>query len=252
MLLDVIKVVNSMEIHQIQYENKIIEFTVERKKVKNINLNIKPDMTVEVSASEQVPLDFIYQFVKNKGAWISKHVKSFKSVQPYKRSEREYVSGESYKYLGKQYRLRVQEVLQEETVKYFRGFIYIFVKDTANVKRKAKLLEEWYREKARITFQESLNKFSPLVEKYGVEKPSLEMKKMKARWGSALTDKNMILLNTELIKAPKFCIDYVILHELIHFKYNDHSENFYSMLNSLMPDWEKRKAILDEEIVREL
>ena len=75
---------------------------------------------------------------------------------------------------------------------------------------------------------------------------------MKARWGSALLDSNTILLNTELVKAPKHCIDYVIVHELIHFKYNDHSESFYKMLYSLMPDWEKRKAILDEEIVKEL
>lgn len=75
---------------------------------------------------------------------------------------------------------------------------------------------------------------------------------MKARWGSALTDKKTILLNAELIKDPKYCIDYVVLHELIHFKYNNHSEKFYQMLYSLMPDWEKRKAILDEEIVKDL
>jgi predicted metal-dependent hydrolase len=85
-----------------------------------------------------------------------------------------------------------------------------------------------------------------------VEKPSVNMSVMKARWGSALTEKKVILLNTELIKEPKHCIDYVVLHELIHFKYNDHSDNFYKMLYSLMPDWEKRKAILDEEIVKEL
>ena len=75
---------------------------------------------------------------------------------------------------------------------------------------------------------------------------------MKARWGSALTDKKTILLNAELIKDPKYCIDYVVLHELIHFKYNNHSEKFYQMLYSLMPDWEKRKKILDEEIVKDL
>ncbi|WP_419893153.1 M48 family metallopeptidase [Oceanobacillus kimchii] len=241
-----------MELHQVQYGNKTIDFIVERKKVKNVNLNIKPDMTVEVSAAEDVPLSFIYEFVKKKSAWISKHVKSFECVLPEKQSEREYVSGESYKYLGKQYRLRVQKSEDEEVVKYFRGFIYVFVNDTDNVKKKAKLLDEWYREKARKTFQESLNKLFPLVEKYGVEKPSVDMKVMKARWGSALLDTNTILLNLNLIKASKYCIDYVILHELIHFKYNDHSDKFYNMLYSLMPDWEKRKAILDEEIVKEL
>lgn len=241
-----------MEKHQIQFGDKNIEFALERKNVKNVNLNIKPDMSIEISAHDKVPLSFIYDFVKSKSSWIIKIIEGFEKVQPYRQSEREYVSGESFKYLGKQYRLRVQKAEEEETVKYFRGFIYIFVDDIDDYGRKAKLMDEWYREKARKTYQESLDKMFPLVHKYGVEKPFIDLRSMKARWGSALTDKNTILLNTELIKAPKFCIDYVTLHELIHFKYNDHSEKFYDMLYSLMPDWEKRKAILDEEVIKDL
>ncbi|MCM3763227.1 M48 family metallopeptidase [Alkalihalobacillus oceani] len=241
-----------MEKHQIYYSNKRIDFFIERKNVKNINLNIKPDMTIQVSANEKVPLDFIYDFVKSKGAWIVKNVKTFEEVMPHKRNEREYVSGESFRYLGKQYRLRVEKTTDEEMVKYFRGFIYLYVKDLQNFQRKEKLMDSWYREKALKIFQESLDKMSESMKKYGVGKPSLDFRTMKARWGSALIEKNTILLNTELIKAPKHCIDYVVLHELIHFKYNDHSDNFYNMLFTLMPDWQKRKAILDEEIVQEL
>ncbi|KYD07958.1 hypothetical protein B4102_0592 [Heyndrickxia sporothermodurans] len=241
-----------MERHQISYSNKRIDFTIERKNVKNINLNIKPDMTIQVSANEKVPLDFIYDFVKSKGAWIVKNIKTFEEVMPHKRSEREYVSGESFRYLGKQYRLRVEKTIDEEMVKYFRGFIYLYVKDLQNFQRKEKLMADWYREKSKKIFQQSLDKMSESMKKYGVGKPSLDFRSMKARWGSALIEKNTILLNTELIKAPKHCIDYVVLHELIHFKYNDHSDNFYNMLFTLMPDWQKRKAILDEEIVQEL
>lgn len=241
-----------MEKHQIKYANNVIDFIIKRKKVKNVNLNVKPDMTIEVTANDRVPLDFISDFVKSKGSWILKNVGEFKDVQPLKQSEREYVSGETFKYLGKQYRLRVQQSLEEEIVKYFRGFIYLYVKNTDNVSRKGKLMDDWYREKAQMTFNESLEKVYPLVQKYGVEMPDVDVRLMKARWGSALTEKNTILLNAELIKAPKYCIDYVVLHELIHFKYNDHSENFYQMLFSLMPDWEKRKAILDEEVVKDL
>lgn len=240
------------EKHQLEYANEVIEFIVKRKKVKNVNLNVKPDMTIEVTANEKVPMDFISDFVKSKGSWILKNVGQFKEVLPEKRSEREYVSGETYRYLGKQYRLRVEKATDEEMVKYFRGFIYLYVKDIDDLSRKAKLLEEWYCTKAKKTFNESLEKMYPLVKKYGIEKPGIDIRLMKARWGSALIDKNIILLNTELIKAPKYCIDYVVLHELIHFKYNNHSENFYDMLYALMPDWEKRKTILDEEIVKEI
>jgi hypothetical protein len=241
-----------MERYTIEYANKMIDFVVKRKKVKNVNLHVKPDMTIEVTANERVPIEFITDFVKAKGSWILKHVGNFKDVQSIKQSEREYVSGESFKYLGKQYRLRVQEALEEELVKYFRGFIYLYVKDTNNFNKKAKLMDEWYRDRAKIIFNESLEKMYPLIQKYGVEKPNIDVRLMKARWGSALIDNNTILLNSELIKAPKYCIDYVVLHELIHFKYNNHSEKFYQMLFTLMPDWEKRKLILDEEIVREI
>lgn len=243
---------SSVEKHQVEYANKRIEFVIKRKNVKNVNLNVKPDLTIEVSANDDVPLAFIYDFVREKGSWILKNIGNFKDVQPIVSSKREYVSGETFRYLGKQYRLRVFATDDEETVKYFRGFIYMYVNDVDNHTRKANLMEKWYREKAELNFYESLEKMYPLVGKYGIDKPEIEIRLMKARWGSALTDKHVILLNSELIKAPKYCIDYVVLHELIHFKYNNHNENFYKMLYSLMPDWEKRKEILDEEIAREL
>lgn len=90
------------------------------------------------------------------------------------------------------------------------------------------------------------------VEKYGIEKPEILIRTMRARWGSCTPEKKSILLNSELIKAPKFCIDYVVLHELIHFKYRNHDNDFYDFMTSLMPDWKQRKEILDEEVVRVL
>ncbi len=75
---------------------------------------------------------------------------------------------------------------------------------------------------------------------------------MKARWGSCYRKERYIILNLHLIKAPKYCIDYVVLHELIHFKYKNHDNKFYTFLTSLMPDWEKRKKILDEEVIKDL
>ncbi|WP_375199577.1 M48 family metallopeptidase [Lysinibacillus sp. RS11] len=240
-----------MEKHQIHFGNKFIDFFVERKDVKNVNLNIKPDMTVHVSANEKVPLNFIYDFVRSKGQWIIKNVKQFEEVLPLKQNEREYVSGESFKYLGKQYRLRVEQSANE-AVKYFRGFIYLLVQNPTDFSKKEKMMDDWYKEKAYKIFNESLDKMLALIKKYGVERPSLEIRMMKARWGSAQIDNKTILINTELIKAPKYCIDYVILHELVHFKYNNHSDSFYNLLFTLMPDWEKRKKILDQEIVREL
>ena len=240
-----------MEKHSIVAQGKEIEFLVNRKDVKNVNLNVRPDMSVIVSANSQVPLGFIKDFVQEKALWILENISYFKDVQPEHYLKKEYVSGETFKYLGRQYRLKVEEA-PEESIKYYQGFICLYVKDKTNFKKKKQLVEEWFRKKAINNFQEGLERVYPLLEKYGVKKPTLVIRTMKSRWGSCIVDKNTIILNFELIKAPKYCIDYVILHELIHFKYPNHDSNFYSFLTTLMPDWKQRKEILDEEVIRDL
>lgn len=239
-----------MEKHEVSYNGKLIEFELYRKNVKNVNVNVKPNMSVMISANENVPIDFIKNFVKDRGSWILKNLKHFKETQPYETSK-EYVSGETFKYLGRQYRLKVFESEKEE-VKYLRGYIHLYVKDKHNFERKEKLVEAWFRQRAEIVFNESLERVYPLIQKYNVSKPNIMIQLMKVRWGSCIKQKNRIFLNHELIKAPKYCIDYVVLHELIHFIQGNHSKDFYNLMTVLMPDWRDRKEILDEEIVRDL
>ncbi|MCG8539451.1 MAG: M48 family metallopeptidase [Clostridia bacterium] len=241
-----------MEKYIVMYGNIEIDFCLERKNVKNINLNIKPNMDIWVSANKDIPIDFIKNFVKRKGQWILKNINYFKNVQPDYTSEKKYISGESIKYLGKQYRLKVREVNGKEEVKFFRGYIYLYVNDKSDYNVKKSLVTKWLREKTEIKFAESLDRMYPVVKKYEVEKPKIEISLMKARWGSCLKDKKIIHLNFDLIKAPRFCMDYVVLHELIHFRYRNHDSKFYNFMTVLMPDWEERKKILDEEIVRDL
>lgn len=235
--------------HTVNYGDRKINFELQRKNVKNINLNIRPDASIMVSANEAVPIDVIEDFVRGKGSWICKHVDYFKEFQQNKKSKKEYVSGESFRYLGRQYRLRVRES-EVETVKYFRGFIYLYVKKTEDYNRKEKLMNDWMYGKADLHFEESLDRMYKLVKGYDIPNPIIRIREMKTRWGSCHRVNKVITLNLELIKAPKYCIDYVVLHELIHFKYKNHDSRFYTFLASLMPDWEKRKKILDEEIIR--
>ncbi|MEL7656509.1 MAG: SprT family zinc-dependent metalloprotease [Bacillota bacterium] len=240
-----------MEKHSIKYGKRTIEFEVERKNIKNINLNVRPDMAVVVSANPKVPNEFLLKFVRDKATWIVKNICFFQDVQPERISKKEYISGETFKYLGKQYRLRVEDA-EEESVRYFQGFIELRVRERKNRTRKETLVNEWFRAKAHFNFQESLNRVYPLVQKYGIKKPEIQIRTMKARWGSCIKDRNSILLNNELVKAPKFCIDYVVLHELLHFRYRNHDAEFYNLMTALMPDWKQRKEILDEEVVRGL
>lgn len=237
--------------HEITYGRHKIEYTLTRKNVSNINLNLKPNLLVEVSANRDVPIEKINQFVRKKASWILKNKEYFKKTLPEAKFEHEYVSGETFKYLGRQYRLKVIES-KEESVKCQRGFFNLSTKDKNNLTRKSKLMKQWYREKSLIVFNDSLERIYKMVKKYDIEKPNISMRLMKARWGSCIENKKTILLNTELIDAPKFCIDYVILHELIHFKHRNHDEKFYYMMDALMPDWNKRKEILDLEVVKNL
>ena len=124
---------------------------------------------------------------------------------------------------------------------YFR--IYSHQKgDREHVKAQ---LDEWYRAHAEDKFAERLEEASKVMRKYGVEKPPMRVRRMKKRWGSC-TSRGHILLNLDLIRAPRLCIDYVIAHELCHLKYPNHGTEFYNLLSRVMPDWKEIKARLRE------
>lgn len=237
--------------HELEYGKHKIPYTLIRKNVKNININLKPTLIIEVSASKETPEEKIHAFVKKKASWILKNTAYFKRTIPELKHEKEYVSGETFKYLGRQYRLKVIKS-NGETVKCKRGFLNLYVKDVKDISSKSRLIKQWYKDKTIKIFNQSLENVYRLISKYDVNKPEIILRPMKARWGSCIISKNKILLNTELIDAPKFCIEYVILHELIHFKYQNHDKNFHKLMDSLMPDWKKRKEILDVEVVKNL
>ena len=240
-----------MNTYEIKYGEDKITFFIKRKNVKNINLNIRVNGEVVVTAREEVPLDYIMSFVGRKSRWIIKQNKYFKEYATESIGKKELVSGETIKYLGRQYRLKVQESTDEQ-VKYFRGYIYLYVKDKTNYKRKEELLNKWFDFKCKETFNEIYNKVYPILSKYNVPRAKITIRKMKSRWGSCIAEKESIILNRELIKAPKYCIEYVILHELVHLIYKNHNNEFYDFLYTLMPDWKERKRILDEEVVMTL
>lgn len=240
-----------MNTYEVAYGEEIIKFRVERKKVKNVNLNIRVNGDVIITAKDEVPLEFIEDFILRKSSWIIKQVKYYKEYEVKEKYEKELVSGESIKYLGKQYRLKVVEC-EEEYVKYFRGYIYLYVKDKNNYKKKEELLNNWFDLKCKDIFNSLYNEIYPMVSKYDVPQVKINIRKMRTRWGSCIVHKNTIILNKDLIKAPKYCIKYVILHELLHMLYKEHSKEFYDFLFTLMPDWKERKRILDEEVIMTL
>lgn len=209
-----------------------------QKDVKNITLKVRPNGEAILTTPKAASDEHIKFIIEKRAKWIAKKRTFFAS---FKTPQKEYVSGEDFKYLGRSYRLKVVQS-KEERVKLQRGYLELFVKDKSDIKRKENLIYEWYYEKATLYFFNILQEFNKIVKQ---DIKSVKIRQMKTRWGSCNSYKSYINLNIELIKKPKACIEYVVFHELVHLLYPDHSKKFYEHLSLYMPDWQKRKEILE-------
>lgn len=225
--------------NEIQFGSKTIPFRLEFSNRKSLGITVTPEMEVLVKAPSDAPLEKVKEKVKGKAPWIIKQLSFFLSFQP-KNPARRYVSGETHLYLGRQYRLQI-ELGEEESVRLKGKFIQVITKN----KHKAKdLLKEWYLQHAQAKFREIAQPLIASFRKYKVEPSSIVLREMPTRWGSC-TPKGKIILNPELIKAPKGCIEYVIIHELCHLVYHEHSQRFFDLQSVHMRDWEKWKEKLE-------
>ena len=209
-----------------------------RKDVKNITLKVRPNGEAILTTPKAASDEHIKFIIEKRAKWIAKKRTFFAS---FKTPQKEYLSGEDFKYLGRSYRLKVVQS-KEERVKLQRGYLELFVKDKSDLERKRNLVYEWYNEKAMLYFFNILQEFNKIVKQ---DIKSVKIRQMKTRWGSCNPYKSYINLNIELIKKPRACIEYVVFHELVHLLYPDHSKKFYDYLTLYMPDWQKRKEILE-------
>ena len=234
--------VANYEKRSLTYGKKTIEYQLFYARRKTLEIAVHPDNTIIVKAPLDSEITLIEKKIHKRARWILKQLDYFRQFIP-KTPERVYISGETHLYLGKQYRLKVTKG-QENSVKLSRGIFQVICHDEPKPELVKKLMKKWYLDKAKVLFSKSLERCWPKFNSMGFSKPSISVKTMQKRWGS-LSEKGTMTLNTELIKAPKECIDYVIIHELCHLKHHDHSSEYYKMLDSFMPDWEKIKHKLE-------
>lgn len=228
-----------MMMASIQFGSKQIDFQIEYSDRKTLGITVTPNMDVLVKAPIDSTISKIEEKLKKKAPWIIKQQSFFLAYYP-KTTERKYISGETHLYLGKQYILKVEEN-DLESVKLKGKFIEVKTKDKLRVKQ---AVNTWYLEHARSRFHSIA---LPLIEefkKYKVEPSSIVLREMPTRWGSC-TPKGKIILNPELIKAPKGCIKYVIIHELCHLIHHDHTQKFIDLQTKEMKDWQKWKDKLE-------
>jgi predicted metal-dependent hydrolase len=224
------------------YGNNAIDYTLLYCERKSMEIAVHPDCSVVVKAPTGSDIVLIKKKISKRARWILQQQNYFRQFTP-KTPERCYVNGETHLYLGKHYRLKIVQG-DENCVKLSRGFFHVTLRDEPNPERAKKLLSKWYVAKASLQFNESLDRCWPRFTRFALPKPAITIKRMQRRWGS-LSDKGTVTLNTNLVKAPKECIDYVVTHELCHLKHPDHSSEFYKLLDTVIPGWEKVKHKLE-------
>ena len=223
-----------------------IHYSINHCERKTLAIHVYPDGQVFIDAPLTADNQAIANKVKKRASWILKQQQQFKAYPP-ALPQRQYISGETHRYLGRQYRLKIQLGIME-SVKLFRGKLQIQVYNPDNRERIKSLLDGWYRLKAERIFAERYLFCVQQVAIMGIEHhQGFQLRTMSKRWGSC-TKQGNIILNPELVAAPKECIDYVITHELCHLKEPNHSAKFYQLLASVMKDWALRRKRLNEGV----
>ena len=225
----------------IAYGRECIVVDVLHLERKTMEIAVHPDRRVVVKAPLGSDLEDVIRRVRKRAGWIKRQMLYFEQFEP-RTPPRRYVGGESHLYLGRKYRLRISRA---ETCRVLlkNGRFYIESPRTSREQTR-KLLEAWYHQKASVCFPDVLQICWKQFKRHGIAKPELKIRRMKTRWGS-MSRNGGLTLNLDLIKAPKQCIEYVVMHELCHLIHHHHGREFYQLLEESMPDWAQRKHKLE-------
>ena len=230
----------------VTYGSQKIDFSISYALRKTMEIAVLPDCRVSIKAPLGTQYRAVQKKVLKRSRWIVKQLGYFRQFHP-KTPQRRYIGGETHLYLGRHYRLKIN-IGQSDAVKLTKGFFLIRTKSGADPAKIISLLDAWYSAHAHAKFRGFFEKCWKDLKKSSLPKPTLQVRKMKTRWGS-LSKRGTLTLNPDLIRAPKECAEYVIKHELCHLKYHDHGTDYYRLLTRIMPDWEKRKSRLELSLI---
>jgi predicted metal-dependent hydrolase len=230
------------EEHEITSGSARITFQLRRASRRTLAITVTPDTSVVVTAPLKADLDAVKMKVRKRSLWIRRQQGFFSTFLP-KSPSRRFVSGETHRYLGRQYRLKVIAAATE-SVKLIGQFICVQTPRKSDAMRVETLMRGWYLVHAEQRFARSL---ADGVKRLGgrVVAPKMVLRRMPKRWGS-WTKRGVIYLNPDLIFASPSCIDYVVIHELCHLVHASHGREFFALLRKVMPDWEQHKACLEQ------
>lgn len=225
---------------EITYGTARIPFTTVFADRTTLEIGVDPDGSVLVKAPTGTPYVTVRRRVAAKARWIERQRVFFdglaRPVTP------RYVSGETHRYLGRQYRLKVETAPRPE-VKLTGPYFVVGTPD-GSPEQTARALDRWFRERAGVKIAERVDVCAARVHYLGIRRPEIGLRRMATRWGSRTPD-GRILFHPDLVRAPVACVDYVVLHELCHGLHSNHGQAFYALLTHVLPDWQTRRDRLN-------
>lgn len=226
---------------QITISDIIID--VVRKDIKNIHLAVNPPTgRVRIAAPLNVTEDTIRLYAISKLGWIKRQQRNFVSQE--RISPREYKQRESHYFLGRRYLLNIIETDGKPTVVLkTKKFIEIHIKPGETTTKKHEILTQWYREELKKLIPAIIIKWEVIL---NVKVDDWQIKQMKTKWGSCNIEKKRIWLNLELAKKPENCLEYIIVHEMVHLLERHHNERFLYYMDTHLPNWRQLKKELNK------
>lgn len=216
-----------------QIELGNIKIDVELKNIKNIHLSVyPPNGKVRISAPDRMALDTIRVFAISKLQWIKKQQEAFKNQE--RETPRECLTKESHYFKAKRYLLKVIEHNAKPKVILKHSEIELYIRPNSTIEKRKQILDEWYRAELKKIVPKMIEKWE---KKIGVKSNEFGIKKMKTKWGTCNTKAKRIWLNLEIAKKPFECLEYIIVHELVHLLERSHNEKFVKYMNEFMPKW---------------
>ncbi|HLW08675.1 MAG TPA: SprT family zinc-dependent metalloprotease [Marinilabiliaceae bacterium] len=210
-----------------------IDIEVEQKDIKNIHLSVyPPDGRVRIAAPERMDLDTIRVFAISKLQWIKNQQEVLQNQE--REAKREYLNRESHYFFGERYLLKVHQVDAAPKVELDHKYIHLYVRPGASTEKRAEVMDEWYRAELKKIVPKLITKWEKRI---GVKSNDYGIKKMRTKWGSCNTEAKRIWLNLELAKKPKDCLEYIIVHELVHLLERSHNQRFVKFMDEFMPKW---------------
>lgn len=221
-----------------------IPVEIVRKKIKNIHLGVyPPEGSVRVSVPQHITNENVRLAIVSRLPWIKKRQAEFKK-QP-RQTKREYVSGESHYYQGRRYILDVAERYGKHVLSLKNNAkMILYVSPGTAKENRALVVNTWYRQQLKIQIPQLLAKWQPIV---GKEVSDWGIKKMKTKWGSCNITDRRIWINLELAKKPPECLEYVVVHELVHLHERLHNDNFRCLMDKFLPNWRQSRDLLKSE-----